>query len=378
MLTLSLAWAAVVTALISRALRQRGLFHDVKDRPCDGEHATVAVIVPARNEEHNIKRCLRSLLAQHYPVTIIAIDDNSSDRTAEIISSEAADCSRLSAMSTPPLPPGWTGKSHACWVAAEPAAKSSDWLCFVDADIEASAGLIGAAVSLAVAEGIDFLSLTPRQVLVSFPERLILPCGLYLLAFSQDLGKVNSPASINASATGQFILVKSAVYCAIGGHRAVKKEICEDVALANLTRRQGFKVALYGGTELYSTRMYTGWRSLWPGITKNLVEMLGGPGHAVLATVIALILAWAAPLLPAIDAGQCIALKPETCLALSVALPASFAAFAFHLAGAIFFRIPFWYGLIFPLGYTIGAILALDSIRRRLTGRILWKGRTYP
>ena len=279
-------------------------------------------------------------------------------------------------MRAPHLPPGWTGKSHACWIAAEAAFHDYEWLCFVDADIEAEPGLIEAALALAIAKGIDFLSLTTRQTLVSFPERLVLPCGLYLLAFSQDLGAVNSPECAEVSATGQFILIRSAVYQAIGGHKAVRKEICEDVALARLARRHGFRAALFGGTALYSTRMYTGWSTLWPGITKNLVEMLGGPASAFLTAFIAITLAWSAPLLPAIDAYDC-ASSPEACIALAAALPASLAAFAFHIFGAAFFRIPLWYGLIFPLGYTVGAALALDSVRRRVTGQISWKGRIY-
>jgi chlorobactene glucosyltransferase len=65
-------------------------------------------------------------------------------------------------------------------------------------------------------------------------------------------------------------------------------------------------------------------------------------------------------------------------LALALALMASAAAFSLHLAGAAYFRIPFWYGLLFPLGYTVGAAMALDSVRQRIVGRVGWKGRTYP
>jgi chlorobactene glucosyltransferase len=380
MLALSLAWLAAVLLLISRALRQRRLFQEVSDRRLSvGGHPKLAIIVPARNEERNIGLCIESLRAQRYPETclsIVAVDDNSSDGTAEILKGFAAASNGLTVFRAPALPASWTGKSHACWIGAEAALADHEWLCFVDADIEAQPALIETALAFAVAEGIDFLSLTPRQTLVTFSERLILPCGLYLLSFCQDLAEINKADSPEVSATGQFILVRSAVYRAIGGHKAVRREICEDVALARLSRQQGFKTALFGGTALYSTRMYTGWNTLWPGVTKNLVEMLGGPASALLKALVAITLAWAAPLLPLIDAYRC-ASSGHACIALAAALPASLAAFAFHIVGSAFFRIPFWYGLIFPLGYTVGAALALDSVRRRMTGQVRWKGRVY-
>ena len=63
--------------------------------------------------------------------------------------------------------------------------------------------------------------------------------------------------------------------------------------------------------------------------------------------------------------------------ALLLALAGSGAALGLHLAATFYFRIPFWYGLVFPLGYTVGALMAIDSVRRRLSGRVIWKGRIY-
>jgi chlorobactene glucosyltransferase len=94
--------------------------------------------------------------------------------------------------------------------------------------------------------------------------------------------------------------------------------------------------------------------------------------------ILGAIVPWAAVVLPLIDAIGCMRASNQACLALAVALPASTAAFGLHMAGAAFFRIPLWYGLMFPLGYTVGAMIAVDSVRRRLTGRISWKGRVYP
>jgi chlorobactene glucosyltransferase len=238
--------------------------------------------------------------------------------------------------------------------------------------------LLVSALAYASAERLDFLSLAPRQNLLSFAERLVMPCGLYLLAFRQDLGRIQAPDSGEATATGQFILIRRAIYDHVGGHAAVRTDICEDVALARLVKRAGWRVMLADGERLLSTRMYDGWRSLWIGVSKNLVDMLGGSISTVATAVAGVVLAWSAILAPLMDAIGCARARDHACLALAIALPPSASAFGLHLAGAAFFRIPFWYGLLFPMGYTAGALMALDSVRRRATGRISWKGRTYP
>jgi chlorobactene glucosyltransferase len=123
--------------------------------------------------------------------------------------------------------------------------------------------------------------------------------------------------------------------------------------------------------------MYTGWRTLWPGIAKNLVDMLGGPAATLVTVAAGLTLAWATVVLPAIDIAACAGGAEDACLATIPALLGTSVAVGLHVAGAAFFRIPLFYGLLFPLGYTAGAMIALDSLRWRLSGRVRWKGRVY-
>ncbi|HZD28680.1 MAG TPA: glycosyltransferase [Xanthobacteraceae bacterium] len=174
------------------------------------------------------------------------------------------------------------------------------------------------------------------------------------------------------------MMIRRKPYEAMGGHAAVRSAICEDIALARLMKQQGWKVVLRSGDRLLSARMYTGWTTVWPGLAKNLVETLGGPASALTTALVALPLAWAALIIPAVDAVACLNNEGSTaCLALAAALSGSAAALALHVAGAAHFRIPLWYGLLFPFGYSAGALMVLDSVRRRLYGRVSWKGRTY-
>jgi chlorobactene glucosyltransferase len=378
MLVLSIAMFAVIAVLAVRAVCQRHALPPLSAAAAPDDAVRVAVVVPARDENGNIGECLDSLIVQQYPrLAIVVVDDDSSDDTAAIVRRFAARDRRVVLMQSPPLPPGWTGKVNACAAGARAVADAAQWLCFLDADMRAEPALIASAVAAAARDGIDLLTLAPRQELKSFAERLILPCGLFLLSFSQNLAKKQSPDSDDAVATGQFMLIRREAYDDVGGHAAVSRSIIEDIDLARLMKRRGHRVLMQDGRALLSTRMYSGWTTLWPGIAKNLVDMLGGPAATIATAVIGVTLAWATVLLPAFDLAGCIRGGSDACLAAVPALIGSAAAFGLHIAGTAYFRIPLVYGLLFPLGYTAGALIALDSLRWRMIGRVRWKGRVY-
>ncbi len=377
---LAWAWPAIIGWLILRAYGQRNILQEVARTP-PPITPKLAVIVPARDEEANIGRCLESLVAQAYPqerLAIIVVDDHSGDETVRIASCIATSHPNVQILKSHPLPPHWIGKSHACWIGANTAPDDAEWLCFIDADMRAAPDLMACAVATAETQRLDLLSLAPRHELGSFAERLILPCGLYCLSFCRDLRKVQSAESTDATVTGQFMLIRSDAYRALGGHSRIRTEICEDVALARLLKRAGRRVELWDGRRLLSTRMYTGWRTLWPGLAKNLVEALGGALPTLGVAAAAVALAWAAWLLPIAYGWRCMIGASEACAAVGPTLAGSASALGLHIAGAAYFEIPLWYGLLFPLGYTAGAAIAVDSILRRLRRRVSWKGRIYP
>jgi chlorobactene glucosyltransferase len=381
-LLVSVLWLAIMVWLILRAAKQRSLLPrlDPAAAPPPDEAPQITVIIPARDEAANIGQCLAAVVAQDYPksrLSVVVVDDHSADTTATLVRHFAARHPDISLIQSPPLPPRWIGKSHACWIGARSVAPDSEWLCFIDADVRIEPAALSSATRAALRERLDLLSLAPRQELQSFAERLILPCGLVLLAFLQDLRQVQAPSGRDVTATGQFMLVRRDAYEAVGGHAAVCTAICEDLEFARRLKQSGRSVLLMGGQELLSTRMYTGWRTLWPGLAKNLVDTLGGPVATLALALTAVILAWAAFVIPLLDLAAWRAGADHALLALLLALAGSGAAAGLHIAAARYFRIPFWYGLIFPLGYTAGAAMAVDSVGRRLRGRVSWKGRIY-
>ena len=378
-LFLAAALLSLESLLLLRALRQRAALRPLAPNEMSPgpDAAAVEMIVPVRNEAQNIRDCLEGLVRQIYPpgkLRITVVDDDSEDGTDEIIASFAKSHPCVRCLRSDPLQPGWTGKTQACWRGAAASSFDAEWLGFIDADMRVEPSLIASAVSEAE-RGLGLLSLAPKHRLVSFAERLMIPCGLYLLGFRQDLATIHSRGG-ETNVAGQFMLIRRSAYQQVGGHAAVAAAICEDLELAKLMKRSGFSIALMDGSQLLSTRMYSGWGTLWPGFAKNVLQTFGGVGSTLTTAAVAVVMSWSVVILPAVgyarDGGSL-----EGSIAFALAVAAAAVAVGFHLAGAAHFRVPLWYGLLFPIAYTLGGIIALDGLRRRLTGRVPWKGRVY-
>jgi len=233
----------------------------------------VSILVPARNEETKIKRCLESLLSQDYPnFELVVIDDRSTDRTGEIIGEMAALDKRIKFVKGKDAPSGWIGKCNALAYAVGHA--SGDWFIFTDADTYHHKNSLRDAVSHAMDNKIDLLSFVPMQELGSFPEKLIMPVLLSAFLLGDPFHTVNDPKAERAYAYGQYILCRRSSYLALGGHHSVRDEIVEDHALARVFKQKGYKIEIVDGKSLYSVRMYTDLESLWLGWTKNLYSFI--------------------------------------------------------------------------------------------------------
>lgn len=377
----SLLFGAAVAVSLLRAVRQFRCYETLPEKSdlAPPHLPTVAAIVPVRNEERNIDACLQSLMTQDYPrhrLRIIIVDDGSSDNSAAIIRRRAAADDRVRFIEAGMLPDGWTGKCHACWQGA--LAAESEWLCFIDADTIAQPALLGVAVAAALRKELDMLSLAPFQELTFFFDRLVVPLGLLGLAVTQDLARVNAPSSDAATANGQCILIRARSYFAVNGHASVQGEICEDAALTRRIKAARLRFALLGAERLIRTRMYGNLAELWEGLSKNVTETYGGPAATLAVALAAALIGWTALLLPAW--ALLTTVRDHDFLAIAtaaVAVPASLAVFATAVALARHLRIPFWYGLLCPLGCLMGAAIAVNGVLARALHRVAWKGRVY-
>lgn len=356
---------------------------ELPDAPVAGApRPSVSVIVPARNEALNITRCVSSIAASEYPdFEIIVIDDRSDDGTGELARAvSVGNAQRITVVDGAELPEDWMGKPWACHQGAGVA--TGDLLLFTDADTEHGAALLARAVAGLEEEGADLLTLLGRQLMETFWERLVQPqiFMLMLFRFPDFERAVRNGRWRDAIANGQYLLFPRTSYTALGGHRAVKDEVVEDLVLAQLVKRRGQRLRIRGAETDFSTRMYRSLSEIVEGWSKNL--MIGGL-QSVPASV--------RPLVPpvAFSAGIALWLVPPVALVVSTigwvnggggllllwsAIVCAYSVVTWSLFTQQM-RAPAIYGLLYPLGAAVAAYIFLRSWVR---GRdVEWKGRRY-
>ncbi len=202
----------------------------VYDQPEPDTLLELTVIVPARNEEDCIGTCLESLVRQSEDVfelgrdwELVVVDDDSTDRTAEIARSIAG----VTVIKASKLEKGWTGKANAIWTAARKA--RGRWLLFSDADTVHEPGNLRRAMHEATRHKAGMLSYSPRQVVSGLAQRKRMPLVFCELVLAYPPAKVTDPNQRIVAANGQFLLVEREAYRRIGGHVAVKDRVLEDV-----------------------------------------------------------------------------------------------------------------------------------------------------
>ncbi len=230
----------------------------------------VSVLVPARNEESNIRDCLASLQNQDYPnFEVLVLDDNSTDNTADIVREFAENDGRFHLLTSEPLPEGWVGKSYACYRLAKNA--HGAWFLFTDADTIHKPGMISSVLTLFLEYEPTLLSGFPHQIAESFIEKVIIPVFYFILMAWMPLWWMQRSKKLRPSmANGQFLLFRREDYWKIGGHETVKSRILEDVWLGAEVYRKGGRVLAVDLSPVVSCRMYKDFSSMWQGFAKSI------------------------------------------------------------------------------------------------------------
>jgi chlorobactene glucosyltransferase len=342
----------------------------------------ISIIIPARNEQTNIQRCVEAALAQDYPnFEVLVLDDRSTDATPAILAELSKNDSRMVALFGKELPAGWAGKPHALHQAAQSA--TGEWLCFVDADTFLEPNALSAVLHGAKKTDADLYTLVTMQIVDTFWEKVVQPIVFTAIWAAFSPRWINDPKRHDAVAFGQFMLIKRSVYDALGGYEAIKSEIVEDKALAEQVKWNGYRLVVATGYDQAKTRMYNSFSALWEGWTKNIY--LGLRDHpnklfwSILGTFVALLMALFLPLWPLIglvwyfNGGGVLAL-----LAFIESLAVWGGIFYFRARAAQPMTISHWYALTVPLGTAIFTVIMLTSAWKVLSGKgVTWKGRTY-
>ncbi|MGB9119801.1 MAG: glycosyltransferase [Candidatus Angelobacter sp.] len=233
---------------------------------------TVDVIIPARNEEDCLGRCLQSLVAQQgISFQITVVDDGSTDRTKAIAESFPG----VRVLSAGELKPGMTGKVNALVTGA--AGSTAEWLLFTDADTFHYPGSLAASVSEAETRKVALLSYSPEQETGSWWELAVMPLVFADLVRTYSSEKINDPADPSVAANGQYILVRREVYEALGGHGVLPLNVLEDIELAKIFKASGNRIWFGYGAGRVRTRMYRTFSAMWEGWSKGLAILFRQP-----------------------------------------------------------------------------------------------------
>ncbi len=335
----------------------------------------VSVLIPARNEEENIKICLESLQRQDYPeFEILVLDDNSTDRTAEVVSQIAARDHRIKLITGKVLPEGWTGKPFACYQLAERAKGS--WLLFIDADTTHAPHMIRSVLALAIELRASLLSGFPHQVAVSLAEKIVMPVFYFIIMSWFPLWWFQSSKEPKPSmAIGQLLLFPREEYWRIGGHGTVRCKILEDVWLGVEVIRQGGRHVAVDLSPVFSTRMYSGVGAMWQGFVRSIYAVAAVSPAAIAGLAVAGIIFYLAPFYWLWDAY------------FSVAAPTDWRFIVvFQIAMILLmrwlvdnrFKGPLVSTFLHPIGFSFLVVASVYAGWRQIVGQgVRWKDRLY-
>lgn len=340
----------------------------------------VSVIIPARNEAHNIGRCLRSVLATAWPrVEVIVVDDHSTDGTGTIARRVAAEHGvDVRVIPAPDLPDGWFGKQWACHTGAR--AATGELLCFTDADTHHGPELLARSINALVARRADLFTVAGRQEMVTFWEKVMQPVvfALLLARYGGTEAMSRSTRPVDKIANGQFILIRRDAYLRVGGHESVRAHVAEDLRLAQRITELGLSAQMVLARDHLTTRMYTSFSEIRRGWGKNVYA--AGRDTLPLNAFTRRLLPFVFPLpalFPAIPALvlllACVGILGDGARLFGIiALSANLLYWAGVYAYA---RLnPLW-ALLHPLGSVVFAAICAEAAWKG--SRVEWKGRRY-
>ena len=346
--TIVLLWVAVANFLTIRRPQSVSL----TDR-------SVTVLIPVRNEAENIVELIDCLTKQSHlsSLEIIFIDDSSTDSTNKLLKTAVSEGAPIKIVSAPQLPNGWLGKPWALqqgYLIAR-----GEIIVTLDADVR----LVPTAISqgIAMMGERDFISPYPRQIAITFAERLVQPLlqWSWMTTVPLRLAERSARTSL-AVANGQFFLVKKSSLDVISGFQTIATEVLDDMKLARALITTGAHGGVADGSTLAQTRMYKNFAEIKSGYGKSLWSAFSSPIGSlvaisfIFATGIAPLMAW--------FSGNPIGLFTYEVIVITRIISAK------RSGGRIFDS------FLHPISSAILIYLIIYSWRAR--GKVQWKGRT--
>ena len=338
----------------------------------------VSIILPARNEEDFISKCLDSLIDQDYKnYEIVVIDDSSEDATWKIISEYAKKQSKIIPVSARPKPEGWMGKNWACMEGYRKA--TGELLLFTDADTNHSKNVISFSVAHLISFNLDALSAIPKMLTLDFWTRITLPMISTFLHTRFSALNVNNPSKKTGYFFGSFFIIKKKTYEEVGMHEGVKQEIIEDGALGKKVKESGYKMKMVRGEHLIEAVWARDKSTLWNALKRLMVPLYIQSGKIAIGIFFAVVFLLFVPFPIFVISAS---LPVETISAKILCITAAVSSILIYI-GAIIeakmgLELKLIHGLLAPLGSLVVILGFLSGLlQAKRESSVTWRGRSY-
>ena len=338
----------------------------------------VSIILPARNEEEYIEKCLDSLIDQDYEnYEIIVIDDSSDDRTGEIIAEYAKKESKVIHVTAKPKPDGWMGKNWACMEGYKKT--TGGLLLFTDADTKHSRKVISFAAGHLISFDLDALSAIPKMLTFDFWTKITLPMISTFLHTRFSALNVNDPSKKTGYFFGSFFIMKKKTYEEVGMHEGVKQEIIEDGALGKKVKESGYKIKMVRGDHLIEAVWARDKSTLWNALKRLMVPLYLQSGKIAIGIFFAVVFLLFVPF-PTLAASITF---PVDSISSKILCIASALTSILIYTGAIIeakkgLDLGIYHALFAPLGGLVIVLGFLSGLlQAKKTSSVTWRGRSY-
>lgn len=335
----------------------------------------VSVLIPARNEQDNIYRCVASFLKQDYKnIEIIVLDDNSTDKTSEIVRAMAQKDSRIKFVNGKPLKKGWMGKCWACQQLSGHAC--GDYFIFTDADTVHLSNTVTKSLAALLAGKLDAISVYPKQITVTFHERMTVPfINFAILSFMPLLLVKYARGGFFSTGIGQFFMFRRHAYEKMGGHESIKSEVLEDIHLSKQVKRCGLKFMIFDGTDNIFCRMYRNFKEVMQGFSKFVYPAFN---YNAFMEALALTAFSAIFLFPFVLLPIGVLFLNWSGLLILLNIVQILIIFAIKIVLAMRFRLRMLDILFMPVSVCYMLVIGVNSyLQAKHKKGVLWKGRVY-
>lgn len=339
----------------------------------------IAVLIPARNEQHTIKQTLRSIIKQKdISKEIILIDDNSIDLTVknakEIFKKEKF--AEYHIIKGKPLKKGWSGKVWALHQGTEYVRKKKKfkYFLFVDSDIILKKGTISSLILKTKEKKLLMISLMAKLNCKSIWEKLLIPSFIYFFQQIYPFNEVNKRNSKISAAAGGCILCCSSLFKKTNLFAQIKNKVIDDCNLASIIKKKG-PIWLGLTTNIKSSREYNKFNDLWKMVTRTAYEQLNNSILLLTICIFSMLIIYLiAPcfiIIHFLNSG----ISHQYLIISTISTILMYVSF---LPTAKFYKISFLFFILFPISSLIYVLMTINSaFNFYFSSGNVWKNRKY-